>query len=929
MPKVSFIGSPKAIVYGAALVVCLRAGAQEKPDLRNISVIKKPEQPAGTAIVMVAGKARRILQHALQAWPIMDAQNALILVLVPKKVGPNEYHLRLFEGATRKRRDLGIVPFVSAQLIEEKRSDGSWVFALSGSDGNVPWMVVGDEGGIYGRLQGASAVKFEADALQFRDDRSGQTRTVTVQLLLAQDMTAIYEVKDALPGKPRYAQFRRDGSTVLEQADGGFETGEWWTDGTNMIVKLAGGSRLDYPRAALVPVEGVPAGTRLAVRILQPLSSRKAKEGDSVQAVLISPASINGNIFLPQGSLFSGTITRAHGVGWGLKHETAALTVTFDSAKLPDGQRLTIHTRLVQVENSREKVNDQSSIQGIRSTGTLGHSAETKIASFAAVDPVAYLFTTVSATGTLGFAEPEILYPSGTELDTELISPLITSKVFPRAVPVLASSPEDQSNLQNFVKGLPFRTMTKGTNKPSDLTNLVFIGPPEGLRRAFAAAGWLNADQLNANTTFETLKSITGNETYNQAPMSTLLLDERPPIFTLSKTTNTFSSRHHIRVFDSGRQYEGTPVLTASSTQDIGIGFSSQKKTFIHVIDQYIDNERSKVVNDLEFTGCVEGTELIPRPWVPQDAYNATGDKLRTDGAIAVLKISDCSHPRTTPGENAVPPNRFERITRDTMLTIRNEIWRGNVGYQGVKATLWVRNYFAHKDDLKPETGAWRKADISGTEFKGISRLLSEQQPSAQAIPAPTREATPEPPTGSIERSRWEPPRYEIAVQGGYLLYPNTRFETLGAFLIPAPTLDLPTWDVGFQDKITGGWSIGGSLTANTWRWVSSEFGYHYQRGRFTIGTYFANLATENEQGAIPTIETAPVGLVTRQFEYNVLIHARRPESRWRPYAAIGPALELISLADSPIKKAPQPFKLGLQMSAFCWRRLSLEAPLR
>ena len=39
----------------------------------------------------------------------------------------------------------------------------------------------------------------------------------------------------------------------------------------------------------------------------------------------------------------------------------------------------------------------------------------------------------------------------------------------------------------------------------------------------------------------------------------------------------------------------------------------------------------------------------------------------------------------------------------------------------------------------------------------------------------------------------------------------------------------------------------------------------------------------------------------------------RPPKSRWRPYAAVGPALLLTSLSDSPITKAAGPFKLGLQ----------------
>ena len=88
---------------------------------------------------------------------------------------------------------------------------------------------------------------------------------------------------------------------------------------------------------------------------------------------------------------------------------------------------------------------------------------------------------------------------------------------------------------------------------------------------------------------------------------------------------------------------------TASSTQDIGIAFSYKQKTFIHVIDQYLDNERSKVANDLEFTGCVKAIQLVSRPWVPQDAYNSTGDRLRTDSSAAVLRMNDCATPYATP----------------------------------------------------------------------------------------------------------------------------------------------------------------------------------------------------------------------------------------------------------------------------------------
>ena len=668
----------------AILIACLHAAGQQV-SFEDLHVEGKPGKLVGPAIVIVKGKPKRLATHALEAWNVMDGQNALVLVLHAKRKAPDEYHLRFYDGQTRKYRDLGTVPFPSPELLEAKQSDGSSAFILSGSSDGKPVIIVAGLNGVHGRLDGTSWPKQEHDMLSFTV-QSGQTQTLPIKALLATDMTAIYQARSG-----QYVQFLGDGSAVIEESGGSFQTGTWRTDGEKMIVRQKNGSEVPWYQASLAPAKGVPAGTRLTVRLLAPLASENIHEGDPVSAVLISPATIDNSILLPQGCDFTGTITQAHGVGWGIKHETAAFTLEFNTVKLPDGTSLSIHTQLYQVENSREAVNGRGTVQGIRSTGTPGHSAESKIASVAALDPVGYLFTTSAATAALGFAEPEILYPAGTELLVEFTAPLITSKTYPRTVPEFPDSTADQDKLAKMVRDLPFRTATKTSNKPSDLTNLAFIGPPEGLRRAFQAAGWIAVDQLTAGSTFMTLKTVGGNQVYNQAPMSTLLLDERPPIFTLTKTTDTFSSRHHLRVFDPLIKYDGQPVLTSSSTQGIGIAFSSKQKTFVHVIDEYIDNERSKVVNDLEFTGCVEAMDLVPRHWTPQDAYNSTGDKLRTDGAIAVMRINDCTNPKTTPTTPAARPNRLKRVGRDTFLTLRNDVYRGNLVYQGVTGILWTR----------------------------------------------------------------------------------------------------------------------------------------------------------------------------------------------------------------------------------------------
>ena len=126
---------------------------------------------------------------------------------------------------------------------------------------------------------------------------------------------------------------------------------------------------------------------------------------------------------------------------------------------------------------------------------------------------------------------------------------------------------------------------------------------------------------------------------YKEAPVSILFLDDRPPDLAFEKTNNTFSARHHLRIWRRPGVFGGKPVWVSSSTHDTGIDFSEENRTFIHKIDPHIDRERAKVVNDLLFTGTVKGLALVDRPSVPAKGYNATGDQILTDGRMAVLRF--------------------------------------------------------------------------------------------------------------------------------------------------------------------------------------------------------------------------------------------------------------------------------------------------
>ncbi len=892
-----------------------------------ITIVRKPGQEAGQAQMMVNGKVRKISPHAVEAFVARGGQAALVIVLKPAKGDmPRQYVLHYYDLESGRRRVLGVLPMNAAQFKETEAKGGAWAFVLNGTDLTTgkPVIVVGDDQAIPGRLPDASSPVFHEEILKYTS--GGVAREARLDGLLGTSRQDIYAPPQTTEAAPKLLQVFPNGTAMTMTADGVVHKAAWQTDGqvAQLMFVDKGTPPYSVPWATLETVKGVPAGKRFGVRLLVDLSSRTTHEGDIVKAVSITPVVVNGEILIPAGSNFAGKVVQANSTGWGFKHETASLTIDWDKVTLEDGRELPIDMRVFQVENAQETVTGKGKIQGIRSTATPGHSAQNAVLSLAGIDPIAYIFASAAGSAVLGFAEPEILYHAGTELILENITPLLTAHVYPPSVHPAAPTSEERVELETFVKKLPYRTTTQISNKPSDLTNLVFVGSASGLERAFKAAGWLPTEDLTAGSTFRTIKTLSGNQTYTQAPMSILLLDENEPIFSLSKTTNTFSSRHHIRVFPTSVTREGHTVLTASSTQDIGIAFSRKQKTFIHVIDEHIDNERSKVVNDLVFTGCVESLDMVERPWVPRDAYNSTGDRLLTDGSAAVLRISDCQNPKTTSDTPAAAPPRPQRIVRDTALTIRSDLYRGNLIYQGISGGIMARRYFRSAGELPPDNGAWRMTDASGNRYKGVgsysgleqrsyggsSGLRHRQAGDFNPIPSPEDLA-------AINKAKadhkWDPPRYELAVHGGYL-HMRESYLTGVLILDQSSDPDKDAYLLYLQDEVGDGWAAGGSVTVNSWKYFSNEFSYFRQQNKYELATI--NITLPAKRDIIDDdvdLDSERIGMVVRQFAYNLLAQARPPKSRWRPYAAVGPVFQLIALNGAPLKKPAGIYNVGLK----------------
>jgi opacity protein-like surface antigen len=659
-----------------------------------------------------------------------------------------------------------------------------------------------------------------------------------------------------------------------------------------------------FTSAAALPAETIPAGTSLEIRIQQPISSYSTSAGTKITGILISPVNEGGKILVPLGTTVEGSVLSVRRVGLGFAHETAEIELRFDRLVLADHGSIPIQIRITNVENARENINKKGRIQGIRSTSTLSNRTSGIVGSLAFGDPIAAIFTTAGSASVLRFSEPEITLPAGTELLAQLAAPVDLPGVEAQTVPPLVTTADGRKDLGEMVHRLPFRTVTEGKKElPSDLTNLVFIGSADALQHAFAASGWVIVDTLTAETTYGTIRSVAENQGYRRAPMSILLLDGNAPDYAYAKTLNTFSKRHHLRIWTSKETWDGQPVWTSSSTHDIGIGFSKKNKTFIHLIDSNIDNERAKVVNDFIYTGCVSGVQLVTRPWLPADAKNGTGEELITDGRIAVLQLNDCQHPIDEANGQAIAAlrtrgNRFDRTTRQTVLTLKNNIMRDNVGmmaYSGIRYGLDSKK--------RKENAPQRQMNVDGERYT-IDTDFRQREAYT------TLSARPRSKTSTNPKAPWAAPSVEFGLHGGFQGYYGGNGGAI-AYLFADDENPNNVLLLVLGNSLHDGWTLGGTVTLNPQKYLSHEFSYDHSFTEFNLGLAIVGNDSTSQQ-EINQIAFSPSGLRTSQFTYNFLVNFTPKTSRLRPYLAVGPSLSLMHLSDAPIKKAPGWFRLGL-----------------
>jgi opacity protein-like surface antigen len=280
---------------------------------------------------------------------------------------------------------------------------------------------------------------------------------------------------------------------------------------------------------------------------------------------------------------------------------------------------------------------------------------------------------------------------------------------------------------------------------------------------------------------------------------------------------------------------------------------------------------------------------------------------LNTDGRIAVLELNDCRKPNN-PVDLEAPPdqpatgNVVERGFRQGILITRNDIYRGNLIYQGYEGTKFGIEHLKHK-------GQTHGHDLVNDEYSIAlapgEPSMETEPPAPELLPRSSRPFVPETPVYVSPEEK--APFIELGVEGGWLRFGDTLSVTNLA--LQSRTPEIPSFTLLAQNRLHNGYAIGTSVTLNTWKYFSNEFSFDYQRGKYRLGASFSGF---NGQEPI-NYQEQTTGLLTNQFGYAAMANLRSRDKRFRPYVTAGLVLQLLHITDAPFKSSSGVFRVGLR----------------
>ena len=399
---------------------------------------------------------------------------------------------------------------------------------------------------------------------------------------------------------------------------------------TSLVVALGGPRRGEaQPDASFT----VASGTRLYIRLEAEVSTKTSHLNQAVKARVVREVTSAQGVLIPIGAELTGTIQKLIPSSDPTDH--ARLLINFTQLAIPGHPALGLTAHLADVENARETVLENGTIQGV-------------LEKDAAVGRMDGLLDKLGSPGSemekvsgraLGKPDTSIDYPAATDMALTLDQALAVESTSPPAAADI--SPALSDAVQKMLADAPNRAESKA-KKPGDPLNLILVGNSSQISSAFKQAGWSEAKKLGTKSAVGTVRAMASDEGYGQAPVSQLYLFDRPEDLAFEKMLNTFLKRHHLRLWQTTVQTaDGREIWLGASTHDIGLDV--HVGVVSHAIDFDLDAERAKVGADLMAGGLVAAERLVTRPNPLSEGKTATGGTWKTDGQMLVIELKTSS----------------------------------------------------------------------------------------------------------------------------------------------------------------------------------------------------------------------------------------------------------------------------------------------
>jgi hypothetical protein len=468
-----------------------------------------------------------------------------------------------------------------------------------------------------------------------------------------------------------------------------------------------------------VSAQDLPGGTALEVRLSRTTGSRISHRGDPIEATIIAPISVRGRVVVQQGSKLLGSVTNATAIGLGLKHSTASLSYGFHTL-LVAGIAIPIDAQLVEVETAKELVDDRGIVRGIHAIVSLSSGVAYCAVPLILMDPAIGVPVWGVKSVIAPSANPEILFPMG----TELILRLSTAVTLPApklqfSAPAKSFSPAELTDIQQLLKASEQRAYMG--SRPSDIVNVMFIGGRAQLDRAFHASGWSQAQRKSPISLYRMYRALAKRRGYPRAPMNRLTLNGAPSAFVQQKSLDTVQKRHHVRLWQVPLHEN---IWLGAAAEDVGFRFELTHWT--HSTDPNIDSERAKIVNDLAFAGCVDAAGLLSRHSADLVQDPKAQYPIVTDGDIAVVRLNDCIQPTVMAGvgEPSVLRQRGRMVR--ALTAFRDDLKRSNIIFTTYNTLRLLKK---HKADPTTSQAPLVNGEPRGLDWLPPIEIRSEQLP--------------------------------------------------------------------------------------------------------------------------------------------------------------------------------------------------------